>query len=255
MTKFKTNETLKNVLKSMEEEGLIVPRTENNQYLAISYKGADTLITAKWNIKIYTSGNGVCTDVGVIKDYVGGRLKEPDPSLILLKIDDAGWGSPIGGILVGVSDEKTVITDVIDVKFFKPQTFEKRAYLEAFADQGWALVKNVFKATPETHRIEICTGYVNTKLRDLLREKGFDVRQTEIKGLLQDKLENEFRDYIKQITEGEDLAYDPKELHASEIGNYYHKALRYGMEKAPHLLKSGWKAIQQIRIDEYLNEG
>lgn len=244
MDKFITNDTLKRALEQMTAAGLIVSRTENNKYLALSYKGAGTLITPKWNIKIYTTGAGVCTDVSVIKDFVGGRLKPPDSSLKLISIDDAGWGSPLGGLMVGASDGQRVVTDVIDVSYFKPRSFEKKAYLKAYADQGWALIQREFKALPKNHRIEICTGYVNLNLRELLRKKGFDVRQVEIKGLLQDELENCFKEYIKDITGGADLAYDPKELTSSQISNYYYKALKFGKEKAPHLLKSGWRAIQ-----------
>lgn len=244
MTKFQTNGTLEAALRNMVLAGLIVARTENNQYLKLSYKGAGTLITPKWNIKIYTTGNGICSDVSVIKDFVGGRLKPPDPSLKLIEIDDAGWGSPLGGIMVGATDGKRVLTDVVEVYYFKPGPFERKDYLDAYADQGWALIQKEFQASPKTHRIEICTGFVNIKLRDLLRSKGFDVRQVEIKGLLQDELEDCFRKYIKEITGGADLAYDPKELSASEVSTYYKKALKFGREKAPHLLKSGWKAIQ-----------
>lgn len=254
MNKFKTNEALETALKQMADQGLIVSRTENNKYLVLSYKGAGTLITPKWNIKIYSTGACVCSDVIVIKDFVGGRLKPPDPSLKLIQIDDAGWGSPLGGVVVGVVSENRVVTDVIDVAYFKPGKFERREYLKAFADQGWALIQKEFVATPETHRVEICTGYVNTNLRDLLREKGFDVRQAEIKGLLQDKLEDVFRNYIKESTGGADLAYDPKQLHASQIGNYYYKALKFGKEKAPHLLKSGWKSIQESEQTEIFKQ-
>ena len=63
MDKFQSNVALEVALKNMAHDGLIEPRTENNQYLAISYKGSGTLITPKWNIKIYTTGSGVCTDV------------------------------------------------------------------------------------------------------------------------------------------------------------------------------------------------
>ena len=257
MDKFQTNGTLETALKNMVNQGLIVPRTENNKYLVLSYKGAGTLITSKWNIKIYNTGSGVCTDAGVIKDFVGGRLRPPDPSLKLIQIDDAGIGSPIGSVMVGATDGERVVTDVLDMSYFKPGPFERKEYLTAYANQGWALIHKEFQADSKTHRIEICTGFININLLCLLREKGFDVRQAEIKGLLQDKLEDLFRDYIKEITGGEDLAYDPKELHASQISNYYYKALNFGKEKAPHLLKSGWKSIQeseQTDIFKYLDE-
>lgn len=245
MTKFQTNQALETALQNMATKGLIIPRTENNRYLKISYKGTGTLITPKWNIKIYTTGSGVCTDISIIKDFVGGRLKPPDPSLKLIQIDDSGWGSPIGGVMIGLCCDKRIVTDVVNVAFFRKGPFERRDYLKAYADQGWALIQKEFKASPKTHRIEICTGFINNSLRDLLRKEGFDVRQVEIKGLLQDKLEDLFRYYIKEITGGADLAYDPKELNKSQISNYYYKALKFGKEKAPHLLKSGWRAIQE----------
>lgn len=247
MTKFTTNGTLERVLKRMVDQKLIVPRTENNKYLVVSYKGADTLITSKWNIKIYNTGSGVCTDVEVIKDFVGGRLIPPDPNLTVIKIDDAGWGSPLGGVVIGCSDEKKIVTDIIDVAFFRKGPFERREYLRAYSEQGWALIRKYFDADPSTHRIEICTGYVNESLRNLLREKGFDVRQVEIRGLLQDTLEKKFKEYIKEVTGGADLAYDPKELNKSEISNYYYLALKFGKEQAPHLLKTGWKAIRRVQ--------
>lgn len=241
--RFQTNDALEITLKKMAFQGLIVPRTENNPYLRISYKGSGTLITSKWNIKIYNTGSGVCTNTNIIKDFVGGRLKSPDPSLKLIQIDDAGIGFPIGGVMIGATDEKRVVTDIVDVAYFKPGPFERQDYLKAYADQGWVLIQKEFQASPETHRIEICTGFINCLLQDLLRIKKFDVRQVEIKGLLQDKLETLFKEYIKKIT-GIDLAYDPKELNKNHIGNHYYKVLEFGKRKVPHLLKSGWKAIQ-----------
>jgi len=249
MNRFQTNNTLEAALRNMVLAGLIVVRTENNQYLKLSYKGAGTLITPKWNIKIYTTGSGICTDVSVIKDFVGGRLKPPDPSLKLIEMDDAGIGSPIGGVMVGATDGKIVVTDIIEVFYFRSGPFERKEYLKAYADQGYALIQKKFQVSPKTHRIEICTGFINRDLLYLLREKGFDTRQVEIKGLLQDRLENMFKEYIKKETGGVDLAYDPKELKKSQISSHYYKALKFGKEKAPHLLKTGWGAIKDNLVE------
>jgi phage-related protein len=100
----------------------------------------------------------------------------------------------------------------------------------------------VFQARPKTHRIEICTGFINGKLKEALRKKSYDVRVVEITGLLQDKLEGLFKQYIKHIT-GQDLAYDPKEIKKEDIPRYYYKVLDWGKKNAPHLLKSGWKSM------------
>jgi hypothetical protein len=150
--------------------------------------------------------------------------------------------------MVGVTDGQQVITGTVDVSYFQEPAYTDKAYLREYANKGWGIVQSRFMATPETHRIEICTGYINTGLRDLLREHGFDVKVVEIKGLLQDKLEDLFRLYVKE-TLGEDLAYDPKVIlsgknSARNLSENYYKVLNWGRRNAPHMLKTGWKSLQ-----------
>ena len=74
---------------------------------------------------------------------------------------------------------------------------------------------------------------------------GFDVRTVEIKGLLQDELENIYKRYVEEQT-GVNLAYDPKEITIGTLVFKYGVALEWGINNAPNLLKSGWKSM----IDE-----
>jgi hypothetical protein len=61
---------------------------------------------------------------------------------------------------------------------------------------------------------------VNQPLREELRILGYDARVGEIRGLLQEKLEDLYREYV--IAEvGSDIYYDPKKVQKSDI------ALRY----------------------------
>jgi len=236
----KANKTLIDTLKKMADAGLIVPRKENNQYLVLSYKGAGGLITHKWNIKIYNTGSFVCADPSPIREFLHGRLKSPDPSLRLIQIDDAGWGSSIGGVMVGVCCDNRVVTAVVDTAFFKPGPYDSKQYLQVYANKGLILIEREFNASIKTHRIEICTGYVNKDLRELLRSEGYDVRTVEITGMLQDTLEDLFKAYIKELTGGVDLAYDPKNCKSGkEISNLYYRSVNWARENAPHLLKTG----------------
>lgn len=243
----KTNKTLEDTLIKMASQGLIIPRVEKNPYLKLSYKGAGGLITPKWNIKIYTSGSFVCTDTALIREFYHGWLKVPDKKLQVLQIDDAGWGIPLCGIMVGVCDGRKIITDIVDVAFFKSGIFERQDYLLEYSNKGLNIVENQFKANPETHRIEICTGFINSKLKNLLRSKGYHVTITEIKGMLQDQLEDLFKKYVLKET-GMDLAYDPKGMSKKEISLNYYKALEWGKKNVPHLLKSGWKSMQDLDL-------
>ena len=237
----KSTPELEQKLVSIMAQGHVVPRTENNASLKVSYKGAGKLVSEKWNIKIYTTGTVVCNDLRVLDDLVCGRLKEPDSSLILTQCDDAGWGSPVCGVMVGVCTPTTLLTDTVDVKFFQGELYERKEYLREYARKGLALIKQL-GVTPKTHRIEICTGYVNNHLKDQLRNLRFDVRVTEIKGMLQDGLEERFREHVKEMT-GKDLAYNPKKLEEKELGRAYYNVLNWTKAHAPHLLKTGWKSI------------
>jgi len=237
----KSNPQLEKNLKKLHSEGELVPRTENNLYLKISYCGTGKLISNKWNVKIYTSGSVVCNDMLLLKHISEGSLK-PAPNLPLYQIDDAGVGFPICGVMVGVTDGVDVWTDVVDVSFFQTPRFEKGHYLNEYAKKGASLLGKL-GVDPKKHRIEICTGYINTRLKDMLREKGFDVRVNEIKGLLQDRLEQFFREYVRREA-GADLGYDPKQIEKLNLGLAYYRVVRWAKQNAPHLLKTGWGSLK-----------
>jgi len=246
----RTSLELEQKLKILCEKGVILPRTENNQYLKISYKGNGTDLSHKWNVKIYTSGSVVCNDPKILSDILNDTLVAPDTGLAVLQIDDAGIGFPLCGCIITIYDGTKTEWDSIGVKNFQGQSFEKKAYLNAYASKGWDIIQNRFHATPQTHRIEICSGYINKNLKELLRKKDFDVRITEIMGFLQDEGEKIFKEYIRQELHA-DLAYDPKELMGKEKGGVlvsreYNKVLEWGRKNAPHLLKTGWKSIQEL---------
>lgn len=242
-----TSILLEQRLKELCAAGLLVIRTENNRYLKISYKGTGKPISEKWNVKIYTSGAVVCPDPSVLNDVVSGNIRTPDASKITLQCDDSGWGFPLLGIMVGVTDGEVVETDTVDVSFFQGETYAKKLYLAGYAEKGLAIITERFHASPKTHRIEICSGYVNTGLRDTLRRLGYDVRIADIKGLLQNRLENLFKEYVKNILKC-DLAYDPKEMRkqGGNVGQAYYRVLEWGKKNAPHLLKTGWGSIGNI---------
>jgi hypothetical protein len=113
-----------------------------------------------------------------------------------------------------------------------------------YADMAIQLLDQ-FGANPDTHRIEICTGYVNQPLREELRSLGYDVRVEEIKGMLQDKLEKAYREYVIEEV-GADIYYDPKEMNKSEISRRYGESIKFGKEHCPHKIKAGWNAISGV---------
>jgi hypothetical protein len=237
----KSSPQLEKCLEDLCLNGELFPRSENNQYLKMSFFGSGKLISPKWNVKIYTSGAIVCNDVLLLKEILKGSLTSA-PALPLFQIDDAGIGFPLCGVMIGITDGTTVWTDTVDVSFFQSPKFEKKLYLVEYANKGLKLLSNLGVA-PKTHRIEICTGFINTNLKNMLREKGFDVRVAEITGLLQDQLEQLFRDHVRLLT-GADVGYDPKQMKKQDLGKAYYGALRWAKKNVPHLLKNGWESIK-----------
>jgi hypothetical protein len=235
--------------------GLIRYRTEKNKYLAASYCGTGGRVSHKWNVKVYRPQkitgmqSVVCVDFHLLDEIVanGGSLPGMSRKKVIT-IDDSGWGFPLCGVMVGVTNGERVETSVVPIRFFRhdtPEAFKTRAYLDEYARVGEALLWRL-KATPQTHRIEICTGYVNAGLKEQLREHGYEVRVVEVTGLLQDELENEFRAYVAQEL-GDDIYFDPKDMDKSNIPRRYGEAVAFGREHCPHLLKTGWEGLEDER--------
>jgi len=234
-----------------KEKGFIQDKSENNPYLLGSFCGVEPFVTKKWNVKIFRFSKNkkgysvVCNDweiFSAIKDRIWEYFNIPD--LPVISIDDAGWGFPLCGVMVGASDGEKVITDVVPVEYFKGHLFEDKKYMCEYSFRGSELVQ-LLSATPKTHRIEICTGFVNVGLKNALRSVGYSVRVVEIKGILQDELEIKFKEYVKE-TIGKDIYYDPKEMDKEDIPLEYHKCVDFGRKYFPHLLKSGWKSMQGV---------
>ena len=234
------------------EKGLLTPRTENNPYLLASFRGIEPAgISHKWNVKIYRynwrkGGHSVvCVDTHVlIKLVQQDDASFTPPPLPVLRIDDAGWGFPLCGVMVGVTDETAVRTAVVPVAYFRHDTrdhFGTKQYLKKYSDLAIEIL-GTFGASPETHRIEICSGYINQPLKNRLRGRGYDVRVVEIRGLLQAELEARYRVHVME-TVGADIYYDPKDMAQSEIPRRYRHSLRHGQRHCPEQIKTGWEAI------------
>lgn len=238
-------------LKKAESLKLIKPVVENNAYLICSYAGTG-VITPKWSVKLYSYSKNkkghslVCTDIEVLKCFVGNNFNFKPPDLKLLKIDDAGWGFPLCGVMIGATDEAEVHTDVVPVEFFQGDNFTCKKYLDEYSARGVKLIREKFDAAPATHRIEICSGFVNRTLRDELRRLGFHVRIIEVKGLLQDELEERFRQYVGAEL-NTDIYYDPKEIDKNELPKKFREVLEFGKKHFPLKLKTGWRSIGDLK--------
>lgn len=242
-------------LQKAEFLNFIVKKFENNPYLLCSYVG-NPIINSKWYIKIYKTKDPnkfsiSCSNFDILQ-YILNNLENNKiinysfkSSLALIQVDDSGWGFPLCGVMIGVLSDQEIKTDIVDLKYFQGDNFIKKKYLDEYARLGINIILNFFNATPTTHHIEICTGYINTKLKEQLQKLGFVVNTTQIKGLLQTKLEEYYFEYVKNEIKN-DANYNPMLFDISKFPKQFDKILEIGIKYFPHKLKTGWRSIQKL---------
>lgn len=220
-------------------------REERSPYVVLSVYGDGTRASPKWNAKVYRDSKGrlklVTVDLKTLEDMISGSV--PPSRKNIIRVDDAGWGFPLGGVMIGATDEKRVEVGLIGVEYFQGERFRTHDYLYEAARITRDLVRR-FGASPEDTIVEICTGYVNTKSREALRRDGYDVRVIEVKGLLQHELEKKFKEYIASL--GYTAYFDPKEAH--DAGSRFEEVIRWIKEKPSErlkLAKTGWEYFKR----------
>ena len=223
-------------------------KKENNKYILLHVYGDGVRASAKFNAKIYKGKKGlklVTNDFHTLMNLMENKIVSEKDYKRIIYLDDSNWGCAIGGVLVGAYDTltKEIKTKVIDVIFFQEPLFSQKAYLDEYAKKGIQLVDD-FDANPKDALIKICTGYLNTKLKNELRKIGFNVEVSQIGEPLQTEIENKAREYVKSF--GYDKYYDPKQLTLAQINDEFNKTISWLKEKdLMHLAKSGWKYFKK----------
>jgi hypothetical protein len=220
-------------------------RREASPYIVLSVYGDDIRVSSRWTARVYRNAEGrlklVTTDYHTLEQLLSGRVSAREN---IIKVDDAGWGFPLGGVMIGAEQNGHMETGIVDVRFFQGELFRKHAYLEEAARVTLELVRKL-GGRPDDTLVEICTGYVNSKSKEALRDAGFEVKVTEITGYLQHELERRFREYVESL--GYHAYFDPKETRDPASG--FRKVINWIMEDPGHRLKiakTGWKYFEKL---------
>ena len=164
----------------------------------------------------------------------------------MIQLDDAGWGSLVGGVIIGACHVESAMTQhafrEIPVAFFQAETYGQKLYLPQAATLALELMEelNVELAEP----IHLCTGYVLQQVGPRLVEAGYQVTHTRIGEPLQTLIEQELLDRVLAIGVDTDL-----ETLTEKQGLYFWQCVNWlkgGDMKATALpqrekhCKSGW---------------
>jgi hypothetical protein len=223
--------------KSLESLGLPRRGDQPNPYVVLSVRGDGKRAPEAWIATVYRNDRGqlklVTTDFATLQKLLPGEPKR------IIRVDDAGWGFPLGGVMIGATDGSRVETGLIDTRFFQGNPFKAHAYLAEAARITLDLVKRLGGKPGET-QIEICPGYVNSRSKEALQKEGYDVHVTEITGLLQTELEKRFKEYAESL--GYPAYYDPKETRSPAMA--FNQVIRWidqDPEQRMKIAKTGWK--------------
>ena len=160
-----------------------------------------------------------------------------------IQIDDAGWGSMIGGVLIACYRVETAEFTAweIPVTDFQGESFNHRRYLSS----AWVATQRGLQTlkwgVPEP--VQICSGFVHGETHHKLRA----AQIVKITGPLQDKIEAELLSYLHKLG-------FPFEGSTEEYGKLFFESVRWlkggnpnrrGMDpERLKVAKSGWKTFR-----------
>lgn len=233
----------KDYLEKLKELGLPT-KDSNSPYVILHMHGDGIRASQKFNFQVYTGKNGlrlVTNDKPTLDRLLSGEGNIDITGKRIITLDDSGVGFPIGGVLYGVYDaatEKFYLKE-IEVKFFQGFRFRKHDYLERYKERALEIMDEINPSLDNTV-IKICTGHINTKAKEALREKFPIVEVDEIGEPLQGWLEKQNRKYIELLVK-KDIYYDPKGLSKEEISRRFYSVVEFAEKNnLMHLAKTGW---------------
>ncbi|RJS74052.1 hypothetical protein CW710_02355 [Candidatus Bathyarchaeota archaeon] len=116
-----------------------------------------------------------------------------------VEVDDAGWGDLVGGCVIVARRVETGEHYVgeIPVEFFQGELFRRKKYL----DEAAKIVEDAMRSlgVSREEEVRICTGYVLSKARKRLSEKGYNVKPTKITGETQRLAEQTFLKSLRKL--------------------------------------------------------
>ena len=116
-----------------------------------------------------------------------------------VEVDDAGWGDLVGGCVIVARRVETGEHYVgeIPVEFFQGELFRKKEYL----DEAAKIVEEAMRSlgVSREEEVRICTGYILSKARKRLSEKGYNVKPTKITGETQRLAEQMFLRSLRRL--------------------------------------------------------
>jgi len=161
-------------------------------------------------------------------------------------MDDAGTGDLLFGVIISAFRDSTqeFRYGIIDVKYFRPRAFARKAYLKQCSKIVSKLVAEMKPKLEE--EIHICRGYIFDEAVEKLKQKYGEDRILRVKvvGETQDLTEIAYLDEVRN------LGYEPLEERDSKRAKSFFHMMNW-LKKNPDMLKyakTGWPRLQRYKL-------
>ena len=174
----------------------------------------------------------------------------------MIQIDDSGWGSLLGGVMVGVYNTETekLYSKLIPISFFQRRNFDKQKYLIkalSIAQSGIQMLTN--NNDDSGSHIQVCRGYLLSKIRawcEEERSKFSKIEYVDIKDPFQSLLESRFSAHLGRLGVPEGKSKGAHRISFDEMLNWIKKD-----PKRVKYTKTGWKSWNQKYKKEIFPNG
>ena len=168
-----------------------------------------------------------------------------DPTIM---IDDAGFGCPVGGMIVAGYRPQTKQFEwaLVSVGHFQSPDFDRKGY-HLGALQATQVVLQKLKADKTADVIHICQGEPHKATHEWLQSKGWNWQAVKVQGELQGLIETQLKEYLASLG----FAYHGS---TEQYGLLFWSAIRWlkggdvnrrGMdEEKIKQAKSGWESFR-----------
>jgi hypothetical protein len=160
----------------------------------------------------------------------------------MIQIDDSGWGSLLGGVMVGVYNTETqkMYAKLIPVTFFQGGKFEDKRYLEKASSIAYTGI-HLLTDYPDSGGItvQICRGYCLAGVRQALKRDSniMEVEEVKITDPFQSLLETKFSKYLGRYGIPNKSGSGAHRISFNDMLEW----VREKPERVKHV-KTGWKA-------------
>ena len=161
-------------------------------------------------------------------------------------IDDAGSGDLLFGVVIGVFRDNTneFKYEIIDVKYFKDNYFNKKVYLKR-CTKIVCRILNEIKPKPD-EEIHICRGYIFDEAFKELKKKFGDehIKRVKVEGKAQELIETAYLDELRN------LGYEPIEEREKKMAKSFFHMMNW-IKKNPEMIKyakTGWPRLSRYRL-------